>query len=176
MLLVNLFGGPGCGKSLTAFGLAYHLKRRGVNTGYIPEFAKDLVYGERWDLLADQEHILDVQHNRQVLLEGKVDIAITDTSLLNGLIYAPADYSQEAIERTVALWSDFNNVNFLIKRCPKYGYETAGRFQDETGALLVDDKVESVLHAYGVNFTTVWSETAVDDILAALGHERIAKV
>lgn len=43
-LVVNLFGGPGCGKSTTMARLFADLKTRGLNVEMVSEFAKDLVY------------------------------------------------------------------------------------------------------------------------------------
>ena len=40
MIVVNLFGGPGCGKSTTAAWLFNQLKERGINCEYVTEFPK----------------------------------------------------------------------------------------------------------------------------------------
>ena len=45
-LVVNLIGGPGCGKSTTTAGLFYELKKKGYNCEMSLEFAKDKVYEE----------------------------------------------------------------------------------------------------------------------------------
>ena len=47
-LCVNLFGGPGIGKSTTAAGVFNLLKLHGIETELITEFAKDLVWEERY--------------------------------------------------------------------------------------------------------------------------------
>ena len=39
--IVNLYGGPGTGKSTTAAALFAEMKIRGVNCEYIQEYAKD---------------------------------------------------------------------------------------------------------------------------------------
>ena len=46
-IVVNLFGGPGSGKSTFMANLFYHLKCRGVEVVMAPEFAKDSVWEER---------------------------------------------------------------------------------------------------------------------------------
>ena len=43
-LIVNLYGGPGCGKSTGAAYLFSKLKMAGVDAEYVPEFAKDKVW------------------------------------------------------------------------------------------------------------------------------------
>ena len=40
-LVINLFGGPGCGKSTTMARLFADLKARGYNVEMVSEFAKD---------------------------------------------------------------------------------------------------------------------------------------
>ena len=42
-IVVNLIGGPGSGKSTTAAGLFYNLKKLGINCEMALEYAKDKV-------------------------------------------------------------------------------------------------------------------------------------
>ena len=42
-LVVNLFAGPGAGKTTCAWEIASELKKRGIVTEYVPEYAKELV-------------------------------------------------------------------------------------------------------------------------------------
>lgn len=45
--VINLYGGPGTGKSSTAGMLFAHLKLRGVNCEYVQEYAKDAAWEGR---------------------------------------------------------------------------------------------------------------------------------
>jgi len=54
-LLVNLFAGPGTGKSTTMAGLFSELKFMGVNCEQAPEFAKEKVWEGSLDIL-QQSH------------------------------------------------------------------------------------------------------------------------
>ena len=56
-IVVNLFGGPGSGKSTFMANLFYHLKCRGVEVEMAPEFAKDLVWEERVQYFDEQIYI-----------------------------------------------------------------------------------------------------------------------
>ena len=47
-LTVNLFGGPGTGKSTTSAAVFSLLKMHGVNAELITEFAKDLTWEKRY--------------------------------------------------------------------------------------------------------------------------------
>ena len=63
-LVINLFGGPGCGKSTTMARLFADLKTMGYNVEMVSEFAKDLVYEMRQETMKDELYIFAKQHHR----------------------------------------------------------------------------------------------------------------
>ena len=79
-LIVNLFAGPGAGKSTCAWRLAGELTRQGLRVEYVPEYAKELVWDNRMDLLdgslEHQRMIFEEQNHRIQRLVGKVDVAL----------------------------------------------------------------------------------------------------
>lgn len=64
MLVVNLFGGPGSGKSTCAAGVFTLLKLSGVNAELVTEYAKDLTWEKRHVTLANQHYIFGKQLQR----------------------------------------------------------------------------------------------------------------
>ena len=86
-IVINLFAGPGCGKSTTASGVFSELKRIGVNCEYVQEYAKDLVWGKNFKALSNQIHVYGEQHNRIFRLKGEVDVIITDSPPVMGMVY-----------------------------------------------------------------------------------------
>ena len=85
MKVVNLIGGPGTGKSVTAASLFAKLKKQGINCEYVTEFAKDLVWSERFPEMKDQIYIFGKSYHKLWKLDGKVDVAILDSPLILSL-------------------------------------------------------------------------------------------
>lgn len=50
-IVVNLFGGPGSGKTVCSWIIAAELKKRGFTAEYVPEYAKELVWDNEMQLL-----------------------------------------------------------------------------------------------------------------------------
>ena len=81
-LVINLFAGPGAGKSTCAWQLAGELSRQEHRVEYVPKYAKELLWDERMDMLdgslEHQQMIFEEQNRRIRRLDGKADIIITD--------------------------------------------------------------------------------------------------
>lgn len=135
--VVNLFGGPGAGKSTTASGVFSVLKLNGINCELVTEFAKDLTWEERQKTLHNQYYIFGKQYHRLWRLRDKVELVITDSPLLLSLIYA----SNEPVFKklVVEAYNQFNNLNYYIQRVKKYN--PAGRSQTKEEAIQIDDQI-----------------------------------
>lgn len=57
-LVVNLYAGPGTGKSTTAALAFGELKTLGVNCEYVQEYAKDRVWDEHFSVFSNQIYLL----------------------------------------------------------------------------------------------------------------------
>lgn len=85
MLVVNLFGVPGAGKSTGAAYVFSMLKMRGINVEYIPEYAKDKVWEDNTEVFKNQAYVFGKQSFRMSRCKDKVDVIVTDSPLLLSL-------------------------------------------------------------------------------------------
>lgn len=176
--VVNLFGGPGTGKSTNAALTFGKLKVRGITAEYITEFAKDLVWEERHHALGEQPYLAAKQAYRIQRCLGKVPVIITDSPILLSLIYGenlgPA-YEDHIWE----VWDSWDTMNFfLIRDDEKHPYVSLGRTQENVSeAEEVDRKVENFLSYHEVRHAALrvreGEETA--NILTDLIEEHISE-
>jgi len=151
-LVVNLFAGPGAGKTTAALELSAELKKRGLDVEYVPEYAKELVRDKN-PLLDDQEHVSRTQMSRVERLRGKVDVIVTDSPALLGKIYG--DITPDFGKEISAYQKAVPTFNIFIERDadPKK-YDPRGRLQTYEQALVKDKAIKDVLTAEGVFFGT----------------------
>lgn len=125
-VVVNLIAGPGAGKTTCAWEIAAELKKAGLVVEYVPEVAKEYVWEERTDLLdgtlEHQRALYEKQNHRVQCLMGKVDVVVTDSPIILGLLYLKepnAAFQEEVItqfksQRTLP--SLFREGQFLKKK------------------------------------------------------------
>lgn len=152
MKVINLFAGPGAGKSTTAAGLFFHMKIAGYKVELVREYAKELHYREDWLALTDQLQVSREQLRRQTELRNKVDWAITDSPILLGLVYGGREI-RGFEKRLLQSYRSFDNVNFVVNRVKPY--QPYGRRQSEASARNVDSEVKQLLAKYELSWTPI---------------------
>ena len=171
MKVINLFSGPGAGKSTTAAGLFYEMKCLGLNVEYVQEYAKDLVYEKRDNILSDQIYVFAKQQRRIARLQDHgIEWVITDSPIPLGLVYLkPGVLSDHFHELVWEVFHKYDNHNFLLSRNVKYN--PVGRNQKlESEAVQFDQAVKQLLNAWNVPFESiVGGEPAVSTILDKIG-------
>lgn len=156
LMVINLFGGPGTGKSTTAAYLFAKYKSGGINTEYVQEFAKDKTWEENETALKCQPYIAGKQFWRLARLRGKVDIAITDSPLLTSLLYPTFGVNSDWEKGIVNQFNLFDNVNiFLVRNTDVHPYNPKGRSQTEAEAKSIDVLTKNMLNKYDIPFYTV---------------------
>lgn len=146
MIVVNLFGGPGCGKSTGAAYIFARLKERGVKVELVTEFAKDLTW-DKSEGLADQAYVFGNQFHRLYrCARAGVQVVVTDSPLLLSLVYRRPDegpFGDEFAAYVRACHRHFANLNFLITRWKPY--EQTGRVETEKEAKVRDLAIADLL-------------------------------
>lgn len=155
---VNLYAGPGTGKSTTAARLFAELKHLGVNCEYIPEFAKDLSWeGRGPKIFRCQEYLFGEQSFRSFRTRDEVDVLITDSPLLLSCVYAKLTPEEDQLPSLPLVvreaYDKYDNLNVFLKR--NKPYNPKGRNQSESEAKELDQQILSMLHNQAVPFTVL---------------------
>lgn len=171
-IIVNLFAGPGAGKSTAAAGIFFELKTAGVNCELVREYAKDKTWERNQMVFTAQEYIFGKQNYRQKVLEGQVDVIVTDSPILLSALYNRDEILGEDFNKLCCkVFHEQHNMNYFIKRVKPYN--PAGRHQDEAGAKVVDEEAKTMLDKYGIQYKEVTGDREgmyeiVNDVLEAL--------
>ena len=161
-IVVNLIGGPGSGKSTTAAGLFYNLKKMGINCEMALEYAKDKVYEESFKTMDDQLYIFGKQYHRMWRLENLVDVIITDSPLLLSIYYnkTKSNYFEDLI---VEQYNKFNNMLYILKR-DNIEFKQEGRIQNEEESKHIDMEVKNILDRNNINYIEISTLDAIEKI------------
>lgn len=150
-LVINLFAGPGAGKSTCAWQLAGELTRQEHRVEYVPKYAKELLWDERMDMLdgslEHQQMIFEEQNRRIRRLDGKADIIITDCPLLFSSLYCK-EYSKEFDQKVRETFFSHENFNLFVNRGNEY--DQTGRMQTQEESLAIDGKILNYLHSHNI--------------------------
>lgn len=148
-LVVNLFGGSGCGKSTGAAYIFSQLKLRDINCELVTEYAKDKTWEGNRTALNNQAYVFGKQYYRISRLHGKVDIVITDSPLLLSIVYNNnPDLGYCFNESVFKIFNSYTNLNYFLKRVKKF--DPVGRWETEEEAKAIDVKVKEILDKYGL--------------------------
>jgi len=165
---INLFGGPGVGKSTLAAELFARFKKQGKSVELVTEFVKDLVWENRQSTLEIQPYVSMKQFRNLVRLRGKVDYVITDSPLIKDLVYArryAPDLPQAYHELLFRLHESLvDSINILLSR--EWEYDRVGRYQDEDQARELDAELRFMLELHEVDYYEC--SPILDDILEAI--------
>lgn len=155
-LIVNLFGGPSAGKSTMSAGLFCLLKMQGVDCELVTEFAKDLVWEERFKTLRNQQYVFAKQYHKTWRLLDEVDVIITDSPLLLSVIYMPKEFVKSFTTNVVDTINTLNNLNIIVNRNGKYNNK--GRVQNEEQSNEIDTTIKQKLLLYNMNWKDLYAD------------------
>lgn len=174
-LVVNLFAGPAAGKTTCAWEIASELKKRGIVTEYVAEYAKELVWDENYAALANQEHIFEEQTHRINRLIGKVDVIVTDSPILLSEIYGKNN--SDAFRRRI--WNEYDshiNFNLFINRGKSF--EKEGRLQNLQESIQIDNNIKTLLEEHSIYYGQYYHKTVpvvINNIVKTLNRIQTEK-
>lgn len=172
-LLVNLYAGPGSGKSTGAAYIFSKLKMAGIDCELVTEYAKDRVWqDDQFPLQHCQLYVTGKQALKIARVLGKVDVIVTDSPIMMG-----AMYTDEQPHKDVCIYEGLkykNTFNIYVDR--KKRYVENGRNQTEAEARQIDREIIDMLDRNGVEYihadgTEYGYSRIVDMIIEKLGKE-----
>ena len=154
MIIVNLFGVPGAGKSTGAAYIFSQLKMKGINAELITEFAKDKVWENNEKVFKNQLYLFGKQSFRISRVQDEVDVIVTDSPLLLSILYNQTPILGENFNQLVYdVFNSYNNINYLIKRTKPYN--PAGRLQTEEESNALAEPLISLLKKENINYKEI---------------------
>lgn len=175
MTVVNLFAGPGAGKSTLAAESFAKLKKQGRECELVTEYAKDKYWDNHHAIFENQVYIFAKQLQRIRRLDGRVEFVITDSPLLLQKHYYMAsahtwtDRADELyLEFITEVAKSFNNVNIFLERNLDFEYQEEGRFQTFEEAMEVDKRILNILDDSSSQYTTLPVVEGVSDRIVEL--------
>lgn len=161
-LVINTMGEPSAGKSASAHGLMYKLRCNNVLAEYVPEFAKWLTW-RKDESIACQQYILGVMLRDLEMLNGKVDVIVTDGPLLlaayYNIRYANGKYDTKAFtDLAISAYKSFNNLTLFLER--KHPFEQAGRNQSEEEGPKIRRELRMLCLEYGIEYVDMVTNDA----------------
>lgn len=163
--VINLFGGPGCGKSTLAASIFSTLKNKGYEAELVPEYAKKCVWTGTESILDDQLYVFAKQHHMIQALDGQVDYIIVDSPLLLSTVYG--NTSAEFKNYVLYTFNRFDNVNFYVER--NKPWHALGRTQTEVEAKMLDERIYDMLDQYRIHYDVIYSDIKMTEMLDLMG-------
>lgn len=149
MKVINLYGGPGCGKSTMAAAVFTCMKLKGYNVELVTEYAKDLVWDNRLeDMLDQQEYIFAKQNHRLHRLRDHVDYVVTDSPLMLSIVYPNAltwPAYHEFCDFVRATNLTYDNMNFFLNRFGADKFQEVGRAHNYDQSVDLDHQIRYML-------------------------------
>lgn len=155
MLLVNLYGAPGTGKSTGAAYIYSKLKLDEINCELVTEFAKDMVWDENKKAIYNQAYVFGNQYYRISRLENEVDVVITDSPTLLSIIYnKDRRLGKEFTDlvKSVSL-SYANRLDILFKRVKQYNI--TGRLHNKEQSDKLFKEIKDLLDTVNPDYEVV---------------------
>jgi predicted ATPase len=176
-IVVNLYGGPGAGKTTVSADLFARLKKSYVSSELVREYVKDWVWEGRSINPFDQVYILAKQSRKEQILYGKVDVVITDSPIwlvpMYEQLYGSKPHICQQIVDKFAKEAEAKGVTYLhVLVVREHAYDTEGRYQTEVEAKKLDQLMREYMDLnFGTGYIEIGSSRAVDTVMHMLAEQ-----
>lgn len=162
-ILVNFISAPSIGKS-TMSSLAFvRLKTDHNKAELVQEYAKQLVWGEKFDVLSNQWYVSKKQYKMLKAVYGKVDYLVTDSPLLLGGYYnryypdnvCDREKTEEMILEKI---KEFNNIYIFLKKNSDFPFEKEGRIHTEEQSIKIEQQLKEMLDEFKIDYLEITSD------------------
>jgi len=152
MVLFNLCGGPGAGKTTFGYYLAYRLKKAGVRADLLYEPARDLIYGGVPNtvpppLLDNQILMVGQTYERVLRLQRHgFEAVVSDSPIIQCLLYCKGHIYYDNLKKAIRdIEPNFDTFNVFIHPRPG-SYDPESRTQrTEADARALDTTVRDLV-------------------------------
>jgi hypothetical protein len=174
--IINLFGGPGIGKSSIAAGITYELKKTHITVDNPYEFPKLLAWDNNMEAIKDQFYVVANQHRHIAKSFGKVDYIVVDSPILLSHVYNtyytsdyPSNrYGESFLKFMLDLHNSYDNINILLSRSDG-NHNNDERYQNLEQSLEIDYICKSVLDKNELQYHTIKvDDNSVKEIIKLL--------
>jgi dephospho-CoA kinase len=142
-LIVNIYGGPGSGKSIICANVFSELKWKHITAEMALEYVKEEVWEENYSAIYNQLFILGNQHQRIHRLIDKVDVILIDSPLLLSIHYDKTK-NDNFKNYVLDIYNQYNNLNIFIERNDSE-FEIKGRYHDLNQSKQIDLELKELL-------------------------------
>lgn len=156
---INLYAGPGAGKSTTASWLFAELKKRGYSVELVSEYVKSWAIAKRDVIGFDQVYLMGKQLNYEYrFLAHGIRHIVTDSPVLLSACYTRTYFDDLKIaDHMEAIIAEYEHrhpsLNLFLDRTGKE-YRTEGRYQTSQEAKVMDDVILDTLERNNIKYAT----------------------
>ncbi len=166
MIVVNLWGPPGSGKSTTAAGLFFLMKINKFKVELVTEYAKDLVWDRNEQMLKNQMAVFAEQYRRQERMEShNLDFLISDSPLPLSIIYRPDAYIGTFDNTVMETFQSYNNLNYFMRRTQSF--EKFGRLHNEPESNRLGAMIQKLMTDHQIDYTEMEADPRTPERILA---------
>ena len=172
--IINIWGGPGAGKSMAAAQAYLDLSKLGYRVELIREYIKDWVWEGRKRFFLDQVYVMGKQMRREQICLGQIDYIVTDSPVWLSAFYDKyyCDHADSITNLVKEYYKELRSLKhgvfdlFIERSGP---YVSAGRYESEREAIDVDHALRRFCWDQNIIISPIKRDESIVDKLRDCG-------